>query len=69
MENNKIFKDELGITYLSFINEIGLWYLIKEERICEYHNCDKEVTGRKDKKYCCRQHKQSARKRRKSLTK
>jgi len=32
------------------------------KRLCEYKNCGKEITGRKDKRYCCRLHKQSQRK-------
>ena len=28
-------------------------------RKCGYENCQIEITGRKDKKYCCRLHKQS----------
>ena len=31
-------------------------------RKCEYKNCEVEVTGRANKKYCCRLHKQSQRK-------
>lgn len=31
-------------------------------RTCEYKNCGEEITGRKDKKFCCRLHKQSQRK-------
>ncbi len=37
------------------------------ERRCEYKKCNAVIKGRKDKKYCCRKHKDTVRKQRKRL--
>jgi hypothetical protein len=41
--------------------------MINIERRCEYKKCNAVIEGRKDKKYCCRKHKDAVRKQRKRL--